>query len=596
MQHESNSFPSTSHPMINDVEDQLCTLKSSEATSTSATSICSNLSTLRDLHESINNMIQLPSIQQSLSNEQGERWINELLEGSLGLVDLCGFSSDILCLTKESVQDLESSIRRNKGEVEEINAYVASRKRIIKKVKNCIKNLKSINQIPTSPLDKDCDLKTIATMLKETEALDFAVLKSVLTLLSAEKGRSKQRTWSLLSKFTNTSRVHSEVEQESGADEFSLDVDKSRTMQNTLKQFKSSETTIQELEEGLGTFFRNQLCRLKSSEATSTSATSICANLASLRDLHEGINNMIQMPSIQQALSNEQGESWMNELLEGSIGLVDLCGFSRDILCLTKESVQELESSIRRNRGETATVEDMNAYVASRKKIVKKLKASEIVIQELEEELETFFKSLVKTRVALLNLLEGSLGLVDLCGFSRDIVCLTKESVQDLESSIRRNRGEDMNVYVASRKMIIKKVNKCIKNLKSFNRNSTSVLLHKDADLNAIATMLKETEALDLSILKSLLTLVSGEKKQSKQRNWSLLSKLTNTSCVHSEVEQESGVEKFSLNVDKSRTMQNTLKQLKASDTTVQEIELGLETFFRSLVKTRVTLLNVLSN
>ncbi|KAL3840141.1 hypothetical protein ACJIZ3_024732 [Penstemon smallii] len=222
-----------------------------------------------------------------------------------------------------------------------------------------------------------------------------------------------------------------------------------------------------------------------------------------LGELHEGINNMIQMPSIKQALSNEQGECWMNELLE------------------------------------------------------------------------------------------GSLGLVDLCEFSRDIVCLTKESVQDLESSIRRNRGEDMNAYVASRKKIIKKVKKCIKNLKSFNQNSTSVLLHKDDDLKAIATMLQETEALDLSILKSVLTLMSGEKKQSKQRSWSLFSK---SSRVNSEVEQESCVADFSLTINKSRTMQNTLKQLKASELSIQEIEEGLETLFRSLMKTRVTLLNVLSS
>ncbi|KAL3840140.1 hypothetical protein ACJIZ3_024731 [Penstemon smallii] len=522
----------------------LCRLKSSEATSTSANSICANLASLGELHEGINNMIQMPSIQQALSNEQGESWMNELLEGSLGLVDLCGFSRDIFCLTKESVQDLESSIRRNKGEVEEINAYVASRKNIIKKVNKCIKNLKSFNQNSTSLLNKDDDLKAIAKMLKETEALDLSVLKSVLTIVSGEKKQSKQRNWSLLSKFTNASRVHSEVEQEQ---DLSLDINKSRTMQNTLKQLKASEITIQEIEEGLEIFFRSlvktrvtllnssyfhskfkmatnfhsrsnsfpstshpvmddvedQLCRLKSSDATSTSATSICSNLASLRDLHENINNMIQLPSIQQALYNEQGESWMNELLEGSLSLVDLCGFSRDILCLSKESVQ------------------------------------------------------------------------------------------DLESSIRRNRGEDMNAYMASRKMIIKKVNKCIKNLKSFNQNSTSVLLHKDDDLKAIATMLQATEALDLSVLKSVLTLMSAEKERSKLRSWSLFSKSSNTSRVHSEVEQEADL---SLNINKSRTTQNTLKQLKASEMTIQEIEEGLETFFRSLVKTRVTLLNVLSN
>ncbi|KAL0360430.1 UNVERIFIED_CONTAM: hypothetical protein Sradi_3727500 [Sesamum radiatum] len=84
----SNSFPSQSHPVMDGVEDHLCRLKSSEAASTSASSVCANLASLRDLHEGINNLIQMASIQQALSNEQDENWINELLEGSLRLVDL----------------------------------------------------------------------------------------------------------------------------------------------------------------------------------------------------------------------------------------------------------------------------------------------------------------------------------------------------------------------------------------------------------------------------------------------------------------------------------------------------------------------------
>ncbi|KAL3638968.1 hypothetical protein CASFOL_016875 [Castilleja foliolosa] len=141
----TNNSPSQSHPVMNDVEESLERLKASQATSTS--SICANLASLRDLHDNINNMIQMPSIQQELSREQGQNWINELLEGSLMLVDLCAFSRDIVQLTKESVQYLESSIRRNKLETSapsaDINAYVVSRKKINKMVSKCIKNLKS---------------------------------------------------------------------------------------------------------------------------------------------------------------------------------------------------------------------------------------------------------------------------------------------------------------------------------------------------------------------------------------------------------------------------------------------------------------------
>ncbi|KAI3458636.1 hypothetical protein Pfo_015299 [Paulownia fortunei] len=248
----SNSFPSQSHPVMECVEDHLCRLKASEATSISATSICANLASLRDLHEGINTLIQMPSIQQALSHGKGENWINKLLEGSLRLVDLCGFSRDIVNLTKESVQDLESSIRRNKVETAtavDINAYAASRKKINKMVNKCIKNLKSFNQNSTALPDRDYNLRAIGTML--TESLDFSVLKSVLILLSGEKERSNQRSWSLLSKFLKP------------ADLCSMNIHKSRksmdsmTVKNMLKQLKTSEMTIQEIEEELEALFRS---------------------------------------------------------------------------------------------------------------------------------------------------------------------------------------------------------------------------------------------------------------------------------------------------------------------------------------------------
>ncbi|KAL2232205.1 uncharacterized protein LOC105155421 [Sesamum indicum] len=260
----SNSFPSPSHPVMDVVEEHLCRLKSSEAASTSATSICTNLASLRDLHEGINSLIQMASVQQALSNEQDENWINELLEGSLRLVDLCGFSRDVVCLTKECVQDLESSIRRHKGETTktiDMNVYVASRKKIDKMVNKCIKNLKGFNENSTALLDKDYDLKAIGTMLKETEALAFSILKCVLILMAGKKERSKQRSWSLLSKFTQTSRVHSEVQEEAVAENLcSFDIFKSlKSMDNIALQnkLKASEMTIEKLEEELEALFRS---------------------------------------------------------------------------------------------------------------------------------------------------------------------------------------------------------------------------------------------------------------------------------------------------------------------------------------------------
>ncbi|KAL2503910.1 hypothetical protein Adt_19531 [Abeliophyllum distichum] len=248
----SNSFPSKSHPAIANVEYQICRLKSSKDASVSSSSICTQLASLRYLHEDINNLIQLPSVQQALANEN---CTSELLDGSLKLVDICGITRDVIFLTKKSVQELQSSLRTNRG----FEAYMTSRKKIDKMVKKCIKNLMSFDQCSTAFLNKDKNLKAIAIVLKESQVIGVSVLKSALTIFA-----SKQKTWSLVSKFTQSSRVHSQTEEERNAQElYALNINKLRkdmdttSVQNVMKQLSASEMTIQELEENLEAFFRS---------------------------------------------------------------------------------------------------------------------------------------------------------------------------------------------------------------------------------------------------------------------------------------------------------------------------------------------------
>ncbi|XP_022870706.1 uncharacterized protein LOC111389950 [Olea europaea var. sylvestris] len=245
----SNSFPSKSHPAISNVEDHICRLKSSKEASVSSSFTCTQLASVRDLHEDINNSIQLPSFQQALADEM---FPSELLDGSLKLLDICRNARDVITLMKESVQELQSSLRRNRG----IDAYITSRKNIDKMVKTCIKNLKGFERSSTN---KDYNLKGIATVLKESQVIGFSVLKSALTIFA-----SKQKTWSLLSKFTQSNHVHSETEEESNAQElYALNINKLRkdmdtvSVKDVVKQLDASERTIQELEENLEAFFRS---------------------------------------------------------------------------------------------------------------------------------------------------------------------------------------------------------------------------------------------------------------------------------------------------------------------------------------------------
>lgn len=81
----SNNFPSRPHPIVQEIDEHLCRLRSSEATSTSSTSISQKLSGLQDLHDSVETLLQyqLPLTQQALAQAQNEKCSTEVLGGSL---------------------------------------------------------------------------------------------------------------------------------------------------------------------------------------------------------------------------------------------------------------------------------------------------------------------------------------------------------------------------------------------------------------------------------------------------------------------------------------------------------------------------------
>src|SRR3954464_156466 len=97
----SNSLPSAPHPIISQFEDNLCRLRSSsEASSTSSSSITHQLNSLQDLHDCVDQLLLLPSTQQAS--------FDGLVDGSLRLLDVCNIIKEALSQTKESVQEIQS--------------------------------------------------------------------------------------------------------------------------------------------------------------------------------------------------------------------------------------------------------------------------------------------------------------------------------------------------------------------------------------------------------------------------------------------------------------------------------------------------------
>ncbi|PIA56797.1 hypothetical protein AQUCO_00700861v1 [Aquilegia coerulea] len=229
----SISLPSRSHPLTLQVEEQLLRLRSSELATTSSSSICHNLSCLQDLYKSVDDLIQLPLTQQYLSSGTQEKQVDHVLDGSLKLLDICGTSRDTLSQMKQSVQDLQSSLRR-RGVVSdvanEVCVYMTSRKKENKVIQKCVADMKKMDS-KLVPLNNE----NIITILNEVQTITLAVFESLLSSVTNSKARSKQSNWHLVSKLKRTKNVVCSEECQD-ASEFA----KADAILKTLKNQKSS--------------------------------------------------------------------------------------------------------------------------------------------------------------------------------------------------------------------------------------------------------------------------------------------------------------------------------------------------------------------
>ncbi|CAN0845528.1 hypothetical protein LINGRAHAP2_LOCUS4141 [Linum grandiflorum] len=243
----SNSFPSRPHPLVSEFDEQLCRLRQSQAASTSSSSssssISQNLNGLQDVYDCVDKLIQLPSTQQAMIHDQNE--LNELLDGSLRLLDLCNAAKDALSQMKESVSELQSAIRRRQGDlVAETKRYLNSRKIVKKAIQKALKGMETKKSTSSNNVES-------ISMLRESESIVVEVLESLLSFIS--QSNSKSSSWSLVSKLTKKTQVSA------NSNEFAL-VDAclktSKSSEEIQAHLKNLQPCVQDLEEGVESLFR----------------------------------------------------------------------------------------------------------------------------------------------------------------------------------------------------------------------------------------------------------------------------------------------------------------------------------------------------
>ncbi|XP_052197147.1 uncharacterized protein LOC127804329 [Diospyros lotus] len=215
----SISLPSRLHPHCGKIEAELNKLKTWEISTGSASplnaeTIRTGLVGLPELYNRVEELIRSPVTRQVILQHQHGVLVEEALEGSIGLLDSCSMARDFLSLMKESVQDLQSVLRRKGADsstASNLSSYLCCRKKVKKNITRGLRSLKQI-EMKTGPsplLDRDQDhyLSMMIRVLREVIGITISVIRCVLVFLQVPVSKSKAKGWSLISKLMITRQV-----------------------------------------------------------------------------------------------------------------------------------------------------------------------------------------------------------------------------------------------------------------------------------------------------------------------------------------------------------------------------------------------------
>ncbi|GMP32114.1 hypothetical protein CsSME_00006021 [Camellia sinensis var. sinensis] len=269
----SISLPCQSHPSTARIEEELNKMKIwDESSKPTAKAVSNGMSSLEDLYKCMEDLLNLPRTQQALSHHQHEKWIGDLQAGFVNLLDICGTERDVMTQIKEHVRDLQSALRRRKGDSSietNIAKYTRFRKKAKKDAKKLIAAMKKIdNKIEATPLlELDQHISSVIEALREIVAAGSSILHSLLLFLSVPILKSKSTRRSLVAKLLHKGAVACENHLQENVNELeSVDVawhslcksDSSEGDKLQIAQisFKSLEASIEEVENVLECLFR----------------------------------------------------------------------------------------------------------------------------------------------------------------------------------------------------------------------------------------------------------------------------------------------------------------------------------------------------
>ncbi|CAH2051415.1 unnamed protein product [Thlaspi arvense] len=264
----SISLPSRSHPSTAAIEESLDKLliTRNTKTMTSSESVNSGLVELGNLYECTEEFLKMDSTRNVLSfNDERKNmkreFMDEMLDGSLRLMDICNVSRDLMVETHENVLGLQSCVRRRK-DIVDFWGYVGFRKNMRKEVKKLLGSLKNVNVgLVMRDHDRDRDgnnhFLAVIHAMRRVVSMTVSVLKLFLEFLSGRQNgndiRSKLGLVLIMNKKSHNYDKIVKNELESVDSAISGD---SCSHEDLQKKLEDLEVSIERFEKSLEELFR----------------------------------------------------------------------------------------------------------------------------------------------------------------------------------------------------------------------------------------------------------------------------------------------------------------------------------------------------
>lgn len=161
---------------------------------------------------------------------------------------------DIWMSMKEHDRTLQFALRRRGQELcveSKVDEYIRARKKVKEDIRKCPGELKQIeSKCASAPLitTDQQHLAMVVIVLREVRAITIALLRAILSFMSASRPNQKAGKWSLLSKLIHKGLVACELEQEDMKEIERVDVGLYSRVENKDAQMERAQMANKRLE------------------------------------------------------------------------------------------------------------------------------------------------------------------------------------------------------------------------------------------------------------------------------------------------------------------------------------------------------------